>query len=300
MQAIYEKWIWMWIIVCFCGCSDDALQDTLLKVSAPPAMTGVPIEIQELLWDDPEEEKEKLRLILQHPDDHPDWLPNIYRIRVCLSEQQRLYYTKYIDAEGIAIMGNSDVTDAEFWIARDITLRMTAKCPQLRKMMSPASRYKTILLSYPESQTIGDIPEYTCRNDKPRSPFGIGGRFKSVTLKKENAYWRTFVHEFAHAIEAFITCYENKTRYCYYESGVTLQTLDFQNRLETAYAQAIALGTWKGRYAETNYREYWAEGVRMWYYDIGTGREFETHEDFARHDPLIAELLAEWFARDTF
>ena len=74
MQAIYEKWIWMWIIVCFCGCSDDALQDTLLKVSAPPAMTGVPIEIQELLWDDPEEEKEKLRLILQHPDDHPDWV----------------------------------------------------------------------------------------------------------------------------------------------------------------------------------------------------------------------------------
>ena len=160
--------------MCFCGCSDDALQDTLLKVSAPPAMTGVPIEIQELLWDDPEEEKEKLRLILQHPDDHPDWLPNIYRIRVCLSEQQRLYYTKYIDAEGIAIMGNSDVTDAEFHIARDIVLRMTVKHPELRQLLSATSGYRVILV--PLGALVLDVPVFKCK------PTGREGRHQQGRL----------------------------------------------------------------------------------------------------------------------
>ena len=291
---------WILILLCICcyGCSDEGIRITLHEVSEPSVTTRVPIEVQQLLWNDPDAEKEKL-LAVEKDDTQPDGVAETIRMRICKAEQQRLYYTKYIDAGGIAIMGNAHVPDTDFLIARDITLRMTAKRPELRKMMSPASRYRTILVSILHSQTIGEIPEYTCPNHEPRSPGGVGGRFQSVTLIG-SYYWGTFVHEFAHSIEAFISCYEQKTKYCYYDSGVTLQTLDFQNRLEAAYQQAIALGLWKDRYAETNPAEYWAEGVVMWFYGIGEGKEFPTHADFAAHDPLLAELIDEWFAKDAF
>ena len=101
-------------------------------------------------------------------------------------------------------------------------------------------------------------------------------------------------------MDYLIKCYEDRNGDCYYQTGITLDTLDFHKRLEKAYKQAITLGTWKGRYAETNEKEYWAEGVRMWYYDIGPGGEFETHADFAARDPLLAEILDEWFFKDLF
>ena len=52
--------------------------------------------------------------------------------------------------------------------------------------------------------------------------------------------------------------------------------------------------------AEKNKDEYWAEGVHTWFYDIGPDRQFPTYADFATHDPLLDELLDEWFAKDSF
>ena len=131
--------IWVLIILCFSlyGCGDVEIQSTLRNLSAPGTadveITGVPIEIQELLWDDPAYLKERL-LRVQQDKTQPDWVEDGIKINICEAEQQRLYYTKYIDAGGIAILGNSDATDAEFRIARDITLRVTAKRPELRKI----------------------------------------------------------------------------------------------------------------------------------------------------------------------
>ena len=292
---------WMLMLVCLCGCSDDSFQGTLLKVSASPA-TGVPIEIQELLWDDPEEEKEKLRLILQNPDEHPDWLPDTYRLRICKAEQQRLYYTKYIDAEGIAILGNSDVTDAEFHIARDTVLRMTVKHPELRQLLSATSGYRVILV--PLDELVLDVPEFNC-DGEPRDPsrdISRGGYFFSVnrigydrlaaSVGMKADHYDTLVHEFAHSIHHRLRTSDSRLKH--------LGDPTFEDRLKKAYEKSIDFGTWKGLYAETNHSEYWAEGVRMWYYDIGTGRAFPTHEDFAARDPLLAELIDEWFAKDSF
>ena len=95
---------------------------------------------------------------------------------------------------------------------------------------------------------------------------------------------RTLAHEFAHALN--------------YE--IEILKSGFTDKLRKAYNTAYAHGTWDGAYANTDYREYWAEGVAMWFYEIGSGRGFETYEAFFERDPLLAELLDEWFPRVSF
>lgn len=303
----YEIKVMILLCLCLCGCSDGGIQNTLRNLSAPSAdITNVPIEIQELLWDNREYLVEKLSVV-QQDDTQPDWVSEVYRTKIRRVDQQRLYYTKYIDADGIAIMGNAFVTDAEFLIARDIVLRMTTKRPEMRKLLSPAGGYRIILVPFFESTL--EVPEKIFSG--ATVDVSTGGRFMSVNLigtqkLPGSAYaidhWGTLVHEFAHSMHAVIQCYERNEKYrlCYREVGVPLETLDFQSRLETAYAQALNLGVWKRCYAETNHKEYWAEGVQRWYYDIGPGRKFQTHEAFAAYDPLLAELLQEWFDKGSF
>ena len=300
------KWISILIILCLfiISCGDIEIQSTLRSLSAPATadteITGVPIEVQELVWYDPEAGREKLRVILEAGDTQPAWVADGIRKNICKGEQQRRYYAKYIDADGIAIMGNSNVTDQEFHIARDIILTMTAKRPEMRKLMSPAGKFRVILVQDTPSSSIGEIPEFACLNYEIDAG-GIGGRFKSVSLvSARSRSWHTQIHEFAHSIHTFINCYEIFEGYCYYTSGVDLDAQNFVARLKKAYETAIEAGTWRGEYAETSDGEYWAEGAVRWFLSIGPGAEFLTHADFAARDPLLAELLDEWFAIETF
>ena len=52
----------------------------------------------------------------------------------------RSYYTKFIDADGIAIVGGDTIPDGAFQEARHIVLVMTAKLPALRKALSRKTR----------------------------------------------------------------------------------------------------------------------------------------------------------------
>ena len=52
-----------------------------------------------------------------------------------LSEPRR-YYTRFIDADGIAIVGGDTIPNGSFQEARHIVLVMTAKIPELRKALS--------------------------------------------------------------------------------------------------------------------------------------------------------------------
>ena len=296
------------IVLCLsvCGCGEEQLtqQFGLVIGEEVSEITGVPPEIQELLWLDPATETEKL-LALQEGETQfpqPDWVEDAIKFRICVAEQQRVYYTKYIDADGIAILGNSDVTDTEFRIARAIVLRMIAKRPEIREWLTPAWGYYAALVSAEHEDSFGNAPKYACSGEEP-SGWGAHDGFYSISMIRTD-YWQTFVHEFAHSIHDRIRCYEEKIGirfgHCYYDAKMPLETSDFQTRLKAAYQEAIAAGTWEGRYAETNYFEYWAEGVVMWYYGIGTDREFETYTAFAAHDPLLAALLSEWFHEESF
>ena len=69
-------------------------------------------------------------------------------------EEYRRFYTKYLDVEGIAIIGSDGVDDNIFYKAKDIVLKVTSKHLQFRRDLSGAR----ILLAAPGT-SIQSLPE---------------------------------------------------------------------------------------------------------------------------------------------
>ncbi len=199
------------LIFCLFGCHSDDIPRILRDVATLPEITGVPEEVQILIWDDRETLLAKLAAAeadaaAEYPT-LPDGYLEVIRQKICRLDEQRRYYTKYIDAGGITVIGSASVTDREFYSVRDIILRMTAKRPELRKLLSPSGGSRVILVSAVYSGTIGETPEFTCFGHTPREPGGFAsGRFQSMTLIGV-CCWDVFVHEFAHQIHGAIRCY---------------------------------------------------------------------------------------------
>lgn len=274
------------MLVCLFGCSEAHFIDLLYAPEAEQwgVVGAVPPEIQEILWSGSDE---------------------------LLRAAQEAHYTRYIDAGGIAIIGSRFVDDEIFRMARDIVLEMTSKRPELREALSPQMGHYQILING-RFEELQNIPEYADIEGKEPTP----GRCV-LPLYCYSMYWdhpyspgnsretrftgilEVFVHEFAHAIHVAIGVHR----------GLGKKPLDpgFDDRLLQAYENAVALGIWSGEYTETNYQEYWAEGVQAWYYlvtdsphPIRKDQAFETYAAFAERDPLLVALLQEWFHETSF
>ena len=231
---------------------------------------------------------------------------------------QEAFYTKYIDAGGIAIVGNAEVADKHLLEARQIVLIMTSKFPVLRERLLSRHGSFYLVLIQPTREDINRwsfaLPEDNGNRVWPGCHTNVYWRLESVMgycfapVIGYPAALRVFVHEFAHALESEIDLLQpGLVDRAWLEEGVHLPLHEalksnpgFRDRLQHAYNTAYARGTWQGEYANVNYAEYWAEGVEMWFYDIGQGRRFETYEAFFKRDPLLAELLSKWFPDVSF
>ena len=69
---------------------------------------------------------------------------------------------------------------------------------------------------------------------------------------------------------------------------------DFQGLLNQAYEQSKELGRFVNPRSSINQGEYWAEGVRVWYYEVGPYKRFNTRDVFKEYDPGLANLLGNW------
>ena len=235
-----------------------------------------------------------------------------------IKTRQEAFYTKYIDAGGIAIIANAGVEDRYLHEARRVVLVMTSRYPVLReRFLSRHGRYYLILIQ-PIQEDLErwsfPLPEHNGIKVLPGCNAGVYWKLESVIghcfapVIRYPYELRTFIHEFAHALKNEIGLLQpDLTDRAWLEEGVFMPLDEalklspgFGDRLEHAYNTAYAQGTWKGEYANVNYEEYWAEGVEKWFYDIGPGREFETYEAFFERDPLLAALLDEWFPRVSF
>ena len=120
---------------------------------------------------------------------------------------------------------------------------------------------------------------------------GLGGQTcsgaeENLLCYPGDPYWQEniLIHEFAHVIE-----------------GIGMKALDpsFAKRLETAYADALARGLWKGTYAGSNLEEYWAEVVQDWFdnnrHDDSLHNHVHTRSMLKDYDPAAAKLCAEVF-----
>ncbi len=311
------------------------------EVPAESTITGVPKELQLLFWGDRDDYMEQLLGLPDHADervavrDHfwlgremfmeldeaREWLLD----QISLIDAQREYYTKYINAGGVAVMGHERVDDAHFYNAREVILTMTAKRPELRERLTPdwmygiagdttgpkhPTRFRMVLFEFEEG--FPPAPE------KPlgfKSAGGCGG-WCSAGVSQFTGTLRDYgvlMHEFGHAIHYAINDFHIPGNPVH----VDVNKLDttFQALLEAAYAvaQANAVDDWKtslsanqywtGEYAMTNVKEYWAVGVAYWFEYLSLvypkGDRYEGKrlylDAFLKKDPLLYALLEKWF-----
>lgn len=193
-------------------------------------------------------------------------------------EEPRKIYTKYLDVEGIAIIGSDGVSNNTFYRAKDIVLKVTSKHLQFRRDLSGTRLMLAARGTW--IQNLPDLREYR------GSPFGCsrtsteGVDFCASVVEWEgNPTMGILTHELGHAIVPSIVRIEP----------------NFKNLLNQAYERAAESGVWANEwFFSQGTQEYWTEGVRLWTHDIGTGRRFETKDAFIEYDPGLTEILDNW------
>ena len=314
------------IALCFVfyGCGDEGIKTTLHDLGAAPSVQGVvgpvPEPIKEIIWGkDVETLKAELKYAIDRDEDgifidangRRVLDPNGIRAKsmihsICYRQAREAYYTKFISAGGVAIMGHGYIDDRFFYAARDIALGMTQKRPELRVLLTPSSenrpgatqldtrhdvtnrptpsrKFRMILVHNDMSLT--SVPEYYLGNGVVhfRVAQGLGGFWPSWAWGYVGGYshsekiwmYETFSHEFAHAIHA----------------AIRLIDPTFDDRLQAAY-EAVKDNPLVGK-TRRGAMEYWAHSATDWFDEVATQQWY--HDQFLQNEPLMYELLNEWF-----
>ena len=208
-------------------------------------------------------------------------IPEAERERLWGDRRAKLeeYYTKYLNVEGIVIIGSDNVPDNAFYTAKAIVLKVTSKQWQFRRDLCG-----TQLRLAPPGAWITDLPELRefchLRCGLSELKNGVVKFCAAVVEREGRPNMSVLTHELGHAIVPSIDKLEP----------------NFKSLLNQAYERAKTLGTWTNKLIskDKDLLEYWAEGVTVWTHDVGTGRRFETKEAFKEHDPGLAGLLDNW------
>ena len=205
--------------------------------------------------------------------------------------KEKIQVIKYLDVGDMTITGSGKVSDKAFYAAKAIILTITAKH---REILSKLSGYEFILIAPGESITASlGWEESKSRLAglalTPQESLGFPGRFASYVEKKKKPNMDVFVHEFGHAVHSVISKMDP----------------EFDSLLNQAYDRAMKLGLWADKYfAVDNWKleaspvdEYWAEGVRMWYY-VGKDQEFKNRDAFKKYDQGLTNLISRWLSEE--
>ena len=291
----------------FFGYDQGSVETQLPALSPPP-------EIQVLLWGDEDAYVEQFKDVLDDGiietdrgpvHDTESVMPAYFRKRIAEIRARKAYYTKYIDAGGVAIIGNAYISDRYFYAAREIVFVMTAKHPQLREHMAlrkekrpkttPYGDYRVLkrifaLVLFHTDQGFNSLPEY---KDTKQWSIGFCGLERCVSPVqlypgKDIMYMSTFVHEFAHTMHW----------------AILMVDPTFQERLDAAYADVVYRKNsyWGGNNSGgtavlSSSTEYWAYTATRWFFQFTLPTRFgeQHHKRFWERDPLMYALMQEWF-----
>lgn len=205
------------------------------------------------------------------------------------------FYQKYIDVQGLPVVGSQQVSDAALQEAAWIVNRMIGHRPEILAAMA-ANNTRLAVMAYNEFTT--DVPEHrhlTPRVFWDRRARGLGATpsAPAVSCAEENLlehpndpYFEECIciHEFAHAI---------------HQMGMKDIDPTFDKRLQKAFAEAIEAGKWENTYAASNPMEYWAEGVQSWFDDNRESDALHNHvntrQELLEYDPSLARLCQQVF-----
>ncbi|WP_020472590.1 hypothetical protein [Zavarzinella formosa] len=208
------------------------------------------------------------------------------------------FYKKHIDLKGFPLLSSEKVSDAALLEAADLIEHMLAGRDDVRKALVK-NRVRFAVMS-PKEQTT-DVPEHSDLTpkdywDKRARGLGATHHRPAVSCGEENLLnlkgdrypkENILVHEFSHAM---------------HEMGLNSVDKKFDARLRECYDKAIKAGLWKGTYAATNHKEYWAEAVQS-YFDCNNPpdsqhNEANTREKLAKYDPAVFALIDETYGKN--
>jgi alpha-glucosidase len=201
------------------------------------------------------------------------------------------FYKQYLSNRGLPIVSSDRVSPDALREAWDIIDHMLAGRDDIRQELIKR-RIRVAVMSPTELTT--DIPEHSDLTPKDywdKRARGLGATFvrPAISCAEENLLNRPgdgyakesiLVHEFAHTM---------------HEIGLAGVDPKFDAKLQAAYKMALERGLWKGTYAATNHKEYWAEGVQS-YFDTNRASDAEhndidTREKLAKYDPTLFALI---------
>jgi hypothetical protein len=205
------------------------------------------------------------------------------------------FYKKHIDLQGFPLLSSEKVSDAALQEAAYLIDQMLAGRDDVRRALIKAKVRFAVMAP---SEVTTEIPEHSDLTPKEywdRRARGLGatrarpavscGEENLLNLKGDRYPKESIlIHEFAHAI---------------HEMGLRRVDERFDARLRKCFDDAIKKGLWKGTYAATNYREYWAEAVQS-YFECNNPpdrqhNEANTREKLAKYDPNLFALIDETF-----
>lgn len=205
------------------------------------------------------------------------------------------FYKKCLMADGFAIVGSERVSDYGLLEARYLIDTLLTGRDDLRRVLI-RRKIRFVVMAADELTT--EVPEHSDLRPRlywDRRARGLGPtRIRpAVSCGEENLLGydgdpyrgeNILIHEFSHGI---------------HEIALADLDKDFDARLQDAYQEAKRAGLWKGTYAMTNHKEYWAEAVQAWFDAARTNDAQHNHvgtrEQLQDYDPRLAKLIGEVF-----
>ena len=180
-----------------------------------------------------------------------------------------LFYQKYVDVDGVGVAAPSEVADEQLIHGRGIIRGMLSSRPDLLKELA-------------DNDTMIFIDVYRYRG----IAFKLSGGWEAYVPERDPVpHCGTFIHELAHLIHFAIEDLPGGQA--------------FNTRLQGLYQAAMTAGRWRDLYASTNYKEYWAESVRIWLHESMPSSLAPYHPTLADYDPEAAKLVEEVFGEAT-
>lgn len=204
------------------------------------------------------------------------------------------FYQKQVKVGGFAIVSSAKVSDFALLEAASIVGSMLNDRPDVLEALNKENVRLAVMAI---DEFTSDVPEHSdlLPNewwDKRARGLGPTKARPAVSCGEENLlkyegdpYFteNILVHEFAHAIHYAINSFD----------------AEFEPRLKKIYADAMTKELWKGKYAASNFSEYWAECVQSYF---GDNRENDhdhnhvnTRPELEEYDPDVFALVEETF-----
>ena len=176
-----------------------------------------------------------------------------------------LFFQKYLEVGGVAVVAPTVVSDEQLVQAREIITGMLSHRPDLLEALA-ANGTRIAIHGYGSGAA---------------SPPNGG----VALVAQEDPLCGTFIRELAHLV--------------YFAIKEQSDSEEFNSRIRAVYQAALNAGLWEGRFASTSAEDYWAETVKYWFWESLPPSLAANYPKLADYDPDAAKLVEEVFGDAT-